>query len=131
MAHGFSGVKNRSMTTQPCLPGSHSACCSTTTGHSAHPMAASLRREPYQHICDWRDAITFGLAQPECDDTATVGGPKPLLIVVDIQREAFATAGDPKELVMHPRGHFDSHSRYFGIAGYAARDWFIEQIPVM
>jgi hypothetical protein len=49
---------------------------------------------------------------------------------VDIQREAFATPGEPKELVMHPRGHFDTYSTYFSLAGDAARDWFIEQMPV-
>ena len=49
---------------------------------------------------------------------------------VDIQREVFAAAREPKGLVIHPRGHFDTYSTYFSLAGYAARDWFIEQMPV-
>jgi fermentation-respiration switch protein FrsA (DUF1100 family) len=65
--------------------------------------------------------------------------PKPLLMVLgehdtctfaDVQREVFATAGEPKKLVVHPGGHFDTYSTHLHIAGYAARDWFIEHMPV-
>jgi hypothetical protein len=48
----------------------------------------------------------------------------------EVQRDVFATAGQPKKLVTHPAGHFDTYSTYFGVAGYAARDWFVEHMPV-
>lgn len=65
--------------------------------------------------------------------------PKPLLMIVgkhdactfvEVQREVFATAGEPKKLVEHPGGHFDTYSTHFGVAGHAARDWFVEHMPV-
>ncbi|QUQ72411.1 alpha/beta hydrolase [Kutzneria sp. CA-103260] len=61
--------------------------------------------------------------------------PKPLLMIVgegdtctypDIQKAVFETAGEPKKLVTHPGGHWATYTTYFDIAGYAARDWFLE-----
>jgi hypothetical protein len=61
--------------------------------------------------------------------------PKPLLMIVgerdtctypDIQKAVFDTAGEPKKLVTHPGGHWGTYTTYFDIAGYAARDWFLE-----
>ncbi len=264
MAHGFSGVKEQL---------DHYAALFSESGfsvllydHRSFGASDGLPRyevDSYRQICDWQDAITFGLTQPEFDDTVTVGvfgssyagglamvvaacdarvgtvvaqipnvsghrnaslllgedgiaevrrrsakdravrlaggdpemvpvfttelggfcalppavdagylqkledsgtwrntvtlrslehlvdfepagwvpfvAPKPLLMVVgeqdtctfvEVQREVFATAGQPKRLVAHQGGHFDTYSTYFGIAGYAARDWFVEHKPV-
>ena len=63
--------------------------------------------------------------------------PKPMLMVLgeldvctftDVQREVFATAGEPKRLVTHPGGHFETYDQYFDISGPAARDWFVEHL---
>lgn len=63
--------------------------------------------------------------------------PKPMLMVLgeldvctftDVQREVFATAGEPKRLVTHPGGHFETYDKYFDISGPAARDWFVEHL---
>ena len=63
--------------------------------------------------------------------------PKPMLMVLgeldvctftDVQREVFATAGEPKRLVTHPGGHFETYDQYFDISGSAARDWFVEHL---
>lgn len=264
MAHGFSGVKEQL---------DHYAALFATAGFSVllydhrsfGTSDGSPRYEvdPFQQICDWQDAITFALSQPEFDDSVTIGvfgssyagglamviaacdqrvgtvvaqipnvsghrnsplllgedgiaevrrrsamdratrlaggqpemvpvfttdqggfcalppavdgeyiesleaggtwrntvtlrslehlvdfepagwvpfiAPKPLLMIVgmhdactfvEVQREVFATAGEPKKLVEHPGGHFDTYSTHFSVAGYAARDWFVEHAPV-
>lgn len=63
--------------------------------------------------------------------------PKPLLMIIgenddctfaDVQREVFAEAGEPKKLVIHPGGHFDTYDRYFDVTGPPARDWFREHL---
>ena len=63
--------------------------------------------------------------------------PKPLLMVIgendactfpDLQREVFTVAGEPKSLVAHPGGHFDTYTTYFDISGNAARDWFVKHM---
>lgn len=264
MAHGFSGVKEQL---------DHYAALFASSGfsvllydHRSFGASDGLPRyevNPYQQICDWQDAITFALTQPQFDDAVTVGvfgssyagglamvvaacdtrvgtvvaqipnvsghrnarlllgedgiaevrrrsvkdraarlagadpemvpvftnepgafcalppamnaddiqgfeaagtwrntvtlrsmeylidfepagwvpfvAPKPLLMVVgehdtctfvEIQRQVFATAGEPKKLVVHPGGHFDTYSTHFGVAGYAARDWFVDHMPI-
>jgi fermentation-respiration switch protein FrsA (DUF1100 family) len=60
--------------------------------------------------------------------------PTPLLVVaaeqdvicpIDLVREAFARAGDPKKLVVLPVGHFDPYEApCFADASRAAADWF-------
>ncbi|CDQ46356.1 alpha/beta hydrolase [Mycolicibacterium neoaurum] len=63
--------------------------------------------------------------------------PKPLLMIIgenddctfpDVQREVFAEAGEPKKLVSHPGGHFDTYDKYFAVTGPPARDWFLEHL---
>jgi len=60
--------------------------------------------------------------------------PTPLLVVaaeqdvicpIDLVREAFARAGDPKKIVVLPVGHFDPYEEpCFAEASRAAADWF-------
>jgi uncharacterized protein len=91
----------------------------------------------------WRNTVTLRSVE-HLIDFEPAGwvphiAPKPLLMIVgkhdactfvEVQREVFATAGEPKKLVEHPGGHFDTYSTHFGVAGYAARDWFVEHMPV-
>ncbi|MEE6177719.1 alpha/beta hydrolase [Mycobacterium sp. 050134] len=90
----------------------------------------------------WRNTVTLRSVE-HLVDFEPAGwvpfiAPKPLLMIVgehdectfvEVQREIFATAGEPKKLVEHPGGHFDTYSTHFGVAGYAARDWFIKYMP--
>ncbi|MGW5268543.1 alpha/beta hydrolase [Rhodococcus sp. NPDC003994] len=46
------------------------------------------------------------------------------------QRDAFELAPEPKKLVVHEGGHFDTYTTHFAVAGGAARDWFVEHLPV-
>ena len=63
--------------------------------------------------------------------------PKPLLMIVaaqdsctfpEIQLEVFQAAREPKRLVVHPSGHFDTYLDQFELTSRAARDWFVEHL---
>ena len=74
MAHGFSGVKEQL---------DHYAALFAAAGFSVllydhrsfGTSDGSPRYEvdPFRQICDWQDAITFALSQPEFDDSVTIG----------------------------------------------------------
>jgi len=59
--------------------------------------------------------------------------PKPLLMIVaaadvctfpEIQLDAYATAREPKKLVVHPGGHFETYTKHFAETSQPALDWF-------
>ncbi|WP_422745446.1 alpha/beta hydrolase [Mycobacterium sp. WMMD1722] len=59
--------------------------------------------------------------------------PTPLLMIVGaddtvtpahLQQEIFHAAPEPKRLVIHPGGHFDTYSEHFEQTSRAALDWF-------
>jgi uncharacterized protein len=90
----------------------------------------------------WRNTVTLRslehLVDFEPAGWVPYIAPKPLLMIVgkhdactfvEVQREVFATAGQPKKLVEHPGGHFDTYSTHFAVAGHSARDWFVEHMP--
>lgn len=90
----------------------------------------------------WRNLVTLRSAEFLIDfepaGWVPYVAPKPLLMIVgehdectfaSVQREVFATAGEPKRLVVHPGAHFDTYSNHFAVAGHAARDWFVEHAP--
>jgi hypothetical protein len=90
---------------------------------------------------NWRNYVTLRsvehLIEFEPADWISYVAPKPLLMLVgdaddctfpDIQREVFALAGEPKKLISHPGGHFDTYRQHFGVTGTAARDWFTEHL---
>ena len=63
--------------------------------------------------------------------------PTPLLMIVgandgvtfpDLQQEVFRTASEPKRLVVHSGGHFDTYSEHFEQTGHAALQWFTEHL---
>jgi len=63
--------------------------------------------------------------------------PTPLLMIVaakdtctfpEFQLEAFDRAREPKRLIMHPGGHFDTYTTYFQETSQAALDWFAEHL---
>ena len=63
--------------------------------------------------------------------------PTPLLMIVaakdtctfpEPQLAAFAAAGEPKRLVIHPGGHFDTYRDHFAETSDAALKWFCEHL---
>jgi hypothetical protein len=63
--------------------------------------------------------------------------PKPLLMIVgaldtctfpEIQVDVFETAREPKKLVVHPGGHFDTYIEHFEATSRPAREWFAEHL---
>jgi fermentation-respiration switch protein FrsA (DUF1100 family) len=107
------------------------------------PAVDAAYIESVEQAGTWRNTVTLRSVE-HLIDFEPAGwvphiAPKPLLMIVgkhdactfvEVQREVFATAGEPKKLVEHPGGHFDTYSTHFGVAGYAARDWFVEHMPV-
>ncbi|MFI5798679.1 alpha/beta hydrolase [Streptomyces sp. NPDC051677] len=64
-------------------------------------------------------------------------GPKPLLMIVaaedrctfpEIQFDAFNTAREPKRLVVHQGGHFDTYTEHFEETSVPAREWFLQHL---
>lgn len=89
----------------------------------------------------WRNEVT--LRSLEHALTFEPGGwiahvtPTPLLMIVAAQDvvtfphhqvAAFAAAHEPKRLVMHPGGHFDTYLEHFDQTSGAAADWFAEHL---
>jgi hypothetical protein len=63
--------------------------------------------------------------------------PSPLLMIVamddavtfpHLQLAAFAQASEPKRLVLHPGGHFDTYVEHFPATSGAALEWFREHL---
>ncbi len=45
-----------------------------------------------------------------------------------VMTHAFAAAGEPKRLVVHPGGHFDTYRDHFAETSDAALQWFCEHL---
>jgi len=63
--------------------------------------------------------------------------PTPLLMIVgendtctfpEIQLEVYASAREPKRLVVHPGGHFDTYVDHFDLTSEAAVEWFHDHL---
>ncbi|MFD9669122.1 alpha/beta hydrolase [Rhodococcus sp. NPDC059968] len=63
--------------------------------------------------------------------------PKPWLMIVgrednctfpEIQLEAYASAREPKKVVIHPGGHFQTYTKHFEQTSRAATEWFVEHM---
>ena len=63
--------------------------------------------------------------------------PTPLLMVVgrsdtctfaNIQLQVYAAAREPKQLLIHPGGHFDTYTDYFQLTSSAATAWFQQHL---
>jgi uncharacterized protein len=63
--------------------------------------------------------------------------PTPLLMIVgrhdtctspQVQLEVFDSAREPKKLVVHPGGHFDTYDDHFALTVTAAGDWLTEHL---
>lgn len=50
-------------------------------------------------------------------------GEKDTCTFPDLQLEVFALAREPKELVLHPGGHFDTYHEHFALTCEAATSW--------
>ena len=64
-------------------------------------------------------------------------GPKPLMMIVaandrctfpDVQLDVFNSAREPKRLIVHQGGHFDTYTTYFAETSEPARAWFAEHL---
>lgn len=64
--------------------------------------------------------------------------PTPMLMIVatndaciapELQLEVYATAREPKALVMHSGGHFDTYTEHFPVTSRAALDWLSAHLP--
>src|SRR5262249_1832076 len=112
---------------------------------SALPMAVSdeflASLAATEKATNWRNHVTLRSVEQliEFEPAGWIAyvAPTPLLMIVgdaddctfpDIQREVFALAGEPKRLVSHPGGHFETYQEYFDVTGPAARDWFTEHL---
>jgi len=115
------------------------------TGHdelSALPPAKSQRFMDHSLATPgWENRVTLRsvehLAEFEAAGWAPHVGPRPLLMIVgaaddctfpEIELDVFATAREPKKLVVHPGGHFQTYTEHFEQTSSAARDWFSEHL---
>jgi len=89
----------------------------------------------------WRNYVTLRsvehLVQFEPAGWIAYVAPTPLLMIIgdnddctfpDLQRSVFEQAGEPKKLVSHRGGHFNTYDRHFETSGVSARDWFVEHL---
>ncbi|MHB8531171.1 MAG: alpha/beta hydrolase [Solirubrobacteraceae bacterium] len=96
-------------------------------------IAAALEATP-----SWRNEVTLRsvehLIEFEPAGWAPYVSPTPLMMIVatndtctfaDVQLDVFAAAREPKSLVIHRGGHFDTYTTYFKPTSEAARDWFL------
>lgn len=49
-------------------------------------------------------------------------GEKDTCTFPELQLEVYATAREPKRLVVHPGGHFDTYREHFALTGGAAAE---------
>lgn len=85
----------------------------------------------------WRDEVTLRSVEHmlEFEPGGWIAhvSPKPLLMIVasrdtctfpEYQLAAYAVAREPKRLLVHPGGHFDTYIEHFAQTSQAAVDWF-------
>ena len=112
------------------------ALCALPPAMSAKYVAAAEAQAP-----TWRNEVTLrsveNMLQFEASGWARFISPKPFLMIVgaqdtctfpDLQLEVFEEAREPKRLVVHPGGHFDTYTDHFELTSGAALDWFREHL---
>lgn len=110
---------------------------------SALPPAKSARsiRAAEDATPAWRNEVTLrsmgAMLSVEPGAWAPHISPKPFLIIVgakdtctfpEHQLEAFAQAREPKRLLIHPGGHFETYTEHFKRTAGAALEWFEEHL---
>lgn len=114
------------------------ALCALPRALSQGGIDAALAAAP-----SWRNEITLRSLQNAMtyEPAAWVPyvSPTPLLMIVgardrctfaEIQLDVFESAREPKRLLVHPGGHFDTYTTHFEETGTAARDWFAAHLLV-
>lgn len=89
----------------------------------------------------WRNEVTLrsveAMLSVEPGAWAPYISPKPLLMIVgakdtctfpEHQLETFAQAREPKRLLIHPGGHFETYTEHFEQTAGAALEWFEEHL---
>lgn len=109
----------------------------------ALPVAMSPRdiENAMQAAPSWRNEVTLRSVEAMLDfepaGWAPYVSPKPMMMIVaredactfaDVQLQVFAEAREPKRLVMHPGGHFDTYTTHFEATSSAALSWFQEHL---
>ena len=113
-----------------------SALCALPPAMSARYVAAAEAQSP-----SWRNEVTLrsveNMLQFEAAGWARFISPKPFLMIVgaqdtctfpELQLEVFEAAREPKRVVVHPGGHFDTYTEHFETTSGAALDWFTEHL---
>ena len=103
---------------------------------SARHIAAAEARAP-----SWRNEVTLrsveSMIEFEAAGWLKFLSPKPFLMIVgandtctfsDLQLAVFDDASEPKKLVVHPGGHFDTYTEHFAQTSEAATQWFVEHL---
>ena len=113
-----------------------SGLCALPPAMSARYIAAAEAQTP-----SWRNEVTLksveNMLQFEAAGWAPLMSPKPFLMIVgakdtctfpELQLELFEQVREPKRLVIHPGGHFDTYTEQFDLTSTAALDWFREHL---
>lgn len=91
----------------------------------------------------WKNEVTLrsveAMLSVEPAAWAALVSPKPFLMIVgardtctftEHQLDTFEHAREPKKLVIHPGGHFDTYTDHFELTAGAAVAWFQQNFPL-
>ena len=89
----------------------------------------------------WRNEVTLRSMENmlASEPAGWIGfiSPKPFMMIVgakdtctftELQLRVFKDANEPKKLVIHPGGHFDTYTEHFAQTSEAATGWFVEHL---
>ena len=120
----------------PVLAAEAGAVCALPMTVSSHYIQAAEQAAPA-----WVNEVTIRSVEAmltfEPAGWVAHVAPTPLLMIVaakdtctfpEPQLAAFAAAGEPKRLVIHPGGHFDTYRDHFAETSGAALRWFCEHL---
>ena len=96
----------------------------------------------FEYYPTWRNEVTLRSVQHmitfEPAGWVPLIGPTPLLLMIiaandrctfpDVQLDVFAAAREPKRLVVHQGGHFETYTAHFAETSEPARAWFAEHL---
>jgi len=112
--------------------------CALLPAMSDRNIAAARRATP-----GWSNEVTLRSLQAmlEFEPAAWIGyiSPKPFMMIVgtlddctlaEIQLDAYSKANEPKRLVVHPGGHFDTYTDHFVATSRSAVEWFGEHLKL-
>jgi fermentation-respiration switch protein FrsA (DUF1100 family) len=110
--------------------------CALPPGMDERSIEAAAQAAP-----SWRNEVTVrsveNMNEFEPAGWVPYVSPTPLLMIVgthdictfpQLQLEVYATAREPKQVVLHPGGHFETYTKYFEQTSRPAVDWFTEHL---